>query len=96
MRYALRKATKADRAFAERLHYECYKEVVICKFGTWEPVVQRQFFAQSWRPERYDVVALKGEPIGVLVVNESSDPVLLSEIQISVAHQGNGLAVYHF
>src|SRR5437870_10450364 len=91
MRYTLKRATNADRAFAERLHEECYRDVVTRQFGAWDSAVQSRFFEQKWQPEHYSIIMFEDEAIGVLAVHDGPDHLLLSEIQICPSHQGRGI-----
>ena|ERR1051326_1802850 len=72
MRYTLKRATNADRAFAERLHEECYRDVVRCQFGAWDSAVQSRFFEQKWQPEHYCIIMFEEEAIGVLALHDGS------------------------
>jgi len=91
MRYVLKNATEADRAFAEHVHEECYRDVVTNQFGAWDSAVQKQFFDQKWQPGSYSIILSGNESVGVLSVRRNPDHLFLSEIQILPAHQGKGI-----
>lgn len=91
MRYDLRKATEADRAFAKHVHDTCYRDVVTHQFGAWDSALQSRFFDQKWQPESYSIIICENQAIGVLSVHHNPDYLFLSEIQILPSHQGKGI-----
>ena len=91
MKYSLRQATYGDRPFAELLHEQCYREVVIRQFGGWDPAVQQQFFDRKWQPDQYRVIVLDGAAVGLLAVHQQSDQLYLSDIQIHPSRQNQGI-----
>lgn len=86
-----RPAAEADFEFARELHAACYREVVIAQFGSWDPVLQAEFFQQKWVEEGFEIVELDGVAIGVVATQWRPDHLFVSEIQIDPSHQGRGV-----
>lgn len=91
MIYSLRPSGPDDKALVKHINDRCYRAVVIAQFGSWDDALQTTFFENKWNPEKYDLIELAGDVIGVLSVVKAEDHWFLSEIQILPEHQGQGL-----
>jgi ribosomal protein S18 acetylase RimI-like enzyme len=91
LQYRFRTSVDDDEQFLRRLREQCYREVVIAQFGEWDDDVQRGFFDKKWNPERYQIIETQGTEAGAVAVEQHSDHVFLSGIQISPEHQNRGL-----
>jgi GNAT superfamily N-acetyltransferase len=91
MRYSLRAAKSSDRAFAETLHERCYRETVIRQFGTWDPEFQKRSFERKWHPEHYQIIVHRNADVGFLAEEHKPDHLFLSEIQIDLSAQNQGI-----
>ena len=89
--FQLRRARADDREWMRSLNRECYREVMIEQFGSWEDSVQERFFAEKWDSDRFQIIRWNGVDIGALWVERREDHHFLSEIQIAPEFQGRGI-----
>jgi len=91
MRYELRPTSESDKEAIRRLNNLCYREVVEVQFGEWDDDLQRTLFEEKWELSHYQKIMCSGRMAGVLAIAVQSDHLFLSEIQIGLDFQGEGL-----
>jgi ribosomal protein S18 acetylase RimI-like enzyme len=57
----------------------------------WDEAEQEGFFLRRFDPDRWQVVQVGDEDVGVLIVEESAEQIFLSELQIRPEWQGRGI-----
>lgn len=90
----LRPATQEDGPFLYQLVKATLREYVEPLWG-WDEEWQRTYFWAHFDPDhepaRREIIVRDGEDVGVLTVEERPDEILLSQIYILPAHQGQGI-----
>jgi ribosomal protein S18 acetylase RimI-like enzyme len=95
---ALRPSADTDRAFLFALHRASLSEYVSATYGPWDDQRQRELFDAKFSPARYQIITRAGADVGCLRVEDATDHVALSLIELLPAHQrqGIGTAVVQF
>jgi len=91
MRYSLRPATNADRAFLDQLRRAAYAALFDATWGGWDEARHERHFAASWERGGIQVVEVDGAPVGMLQLREVDDGVQIAEIQLLPERQNRGL-----
>ncbi|MEM7168843.1 MAG: GNAT family N-acetyltransferase [Pseudomonadota bacterium] len=86
-----RPSNQADKAFANALNEEVYRDLAIEQFGSWDAAAQDSYFDRKWDTGAYQIIECDGAPIGVLWLQREKDHLWLREIQIQRAQQNQGL-----
>jgi ribosomal protein S18 acetylase RimI-like enzyme len=86
----LRPARLADRDFLYALNEATMREYVELVWG-WDDQAQASFFDNRFQPDRWQVIQVGGQDIGVFIVEEGDDEIFLAEIQILPDWQGRGI-----
>ena len=89
-KWALRPAQAEDHDFLFKLNETTMREHAERVWG-WDHEEQVAFFANRFQPERWQVIQVERQDIGVLIVNEDDDQIYLAEIQILPEWQGRGI-----
>lgn len=89
--YALRDATDADRDWLYALNRAAMREYVEATWGSWDEVFQRERFAELFSPDRFQIIVVEGEEIGVLEARREPDRIHLGEIQLLPKFQSRGI-----
>lgn len=85
----LREATEADRELTFEIKKKAFGEYIEEIWG-WEESVQRALHNKDFEPERYQIVQLDGQDIGLLGVRSEGDSLWISQIYILPIHQNKG------
>jgi GNAT superfamily N-acetyltransferase len=88
--WSIRTARPADHQFLFELHRATMRDYVEQVWG-WDEAEQEAFFLRRFEPDRWQILEVDGEDVGVLIVDEADDEILLSELQILPGWQGRGL-----
>ena len=91
MRYHLKPATEADRAWLEELRRSVYQELFVATWGAWNEARHRRHCDECWERGNICTVEVKGERVGMIQVHEDGGGFEVGEIQILPAHQGLGI-----
>lgn len=91
MRYTLRPAQDADRAWLDELRRAAYQPLFVATWGGWDEARHQRHFAASWQKGRIQLIEVDGQPIGMIQLHERDGCVEVGEIQILPEHQNNGL-----
>jgi ribosomal protein S18 acetylase RimI-like enzyme len=86
----LRPARLADRDFLYALNKATMGEYVDAVWG-WDDQEQVSFFDNRFQPDRWQVIQIDGQDIGVLIVEEQDDQIRLAWIEILPRWQGHGI-----
>lgn len=87
----LRPASEEDQDFCRQVHHRAYHDVVERQFGRWDDAQQDGFFAEAWHQLQLNVIEADGHPIGCLCCETQPEQILLLEIFLLPALQGNGI-----
>lgn len=86
----LRRATPADRAFAERLSRDNMVAYRASRNIVWDPAR----FEASWASFDNRVIESRGAAVGVLRLHALPDALEIRDLQLLPAHQGRGLGAW--
>ncbi|MFT3805457.1 GNAT family N-acetyltransferase [Arenimonas sp.] len=87
--FSLRPATPNDKVFCHELHWRTMRDYVEATWG-WDEADQSQRFEAGFDPSRTEIIEQDGKPIGMLIVDRTTNPVRLLSIEISPEQQGLG------
>ena len=87
---SLRPATQDDKKFCRELHWRTMRAYVEATWG-WDDVDQQARFEAAFDPARTEIIEVRGEAIGMLVVDRGSDPLRIVSIEIAPGHQRRGI-----
>ncbi len=87
---AVRPATPADSEFCYRLHKAAMGDYVTAIWG-WDEQVQRRFHDQAFDPDRWLIITLDDEDVGMLDVEYRPDEIYIARIEVDPSHQGRGI-----
>jgi ribosomal protein S18 acetylase RimI-like enzyme len=88
--WSLRDARSDDREFLFRLNQATLREYVERVWG-WDEGEQVALFEERFQPERWQIIQSGGHDIGVLVVEEQTQEIVLASIEILPEWQGQGI-----
>jgi len=91
MRYSLRPATAADKAWLDQLRRAAYADLFDATWGGWDEDRHRRHFDGTWERGGIQAIEIDGRPIGMVQLTQSDDRVEVIEIQIALDHQNNGI-----
>lgn len=91
MRYTLRPAQDADKAWLDELRRAAYEPLFVATWGGWDEARHQRHFAATWKEGRIQLIEVDGRPIGMVQLHERDDCVEVGEIQILPEHQNHGL-----
>ena len=89
----LRPATPADGEFCFQLHKLAMGDYVAAIWG-WDDAVQREYHANVFDPERWQIVTVDGADVGILVTEDRPEELYLAGIEIHPGHQGRGIGAH--
>jgi ribosomal protein S18 acetylase RimI-like enzyme len=89
--YSVRAATAADSAFVYQLHRSTMQDYVARTWGEWNEEFQARMFSQWFEPDRFQIVVVEGQNVGLLAVERRPMELFLGTIEILPAHQNRGL-----
>ncbi len=89
--YRLRAATEADRDWLYELNRAAMRDYVVATWGEWNETFQRERFASSFAPERFQVIVVDGLDVGLLQVTRDAERIRLAEIELLPEHQSRGI-----
>ncbi len=81
----------SDYDWLYALRETSYREVVERQFGVWDPLLQKQLYDESWRPELVEVVCLETEVVGMVSIEDQPARIFVREIQLLPNFQGKGI-----
>ena len=84
-------ADDSDKTYFRELNEECYRDVVIRQFGSWDSDLQRLGFDAKWQEQRFSKIVIEDQIVGGVWVDELDDFRQIREIQIHPMHQGQGI-----
>ncbi|MEO6394184.1 MAG: GNAT family N-acetyltransferase [Pyrinomonadaceae bacterium] len=88
--YQLRNATNDDLEFAielNRLYMQPYRD----DLPGWTDRLGRAEMQRRWVADPYQMILVDGERVGLLVVTERDDQLILKQIELMPTHQGKGI-----
>jgi ribosomal protein S18 acetylase RimI-like enzyme len=88
--WRLRPASPADRDFIFGVQRTTLREYAEPLWG-WDDARQSRRFAERFAPDRWEVVQVGDEDVGVLEVEERADELVLANIELLPHWQGRGL-----
>jgi ribosomal protein S18 acetylase RimI-like enzyme len=88
--WTLRLARPDDRDFLLGLKQATMQTSIDQVWG-WDDAEQRVFFDDRFTPERWQIIQVEGEDVGVLVVDEDQEQLFLAEIELLPIWQGRGI-----
>lgn len=88
--WTLRVARPDDRAFLLGLKQAAMKTYVDQVWG-WDDAEQRRYFDDRFTADRWQIIQVDGEDVGVLIVEEDDEQIYLAEIELLPAWQGRGI-----
>ena len=83
-----------DIDFLFRLHRTAMQTYVTQTWGAWDEGWQLQRFQRHFDPDHYQIIVLQGQDIGVISVVRQVSGMLLSNIELLPAYQGQGIGTY--
>ena len=86
----LRNAGPDDKQFAYDVKRAAMREYVELVWG-WDEEQQWQLHDRRFRAQDFQVIALDGEDVGVMSVDERPDCVFVNQIYVLPEHQGRGI-----
>jgi ribosomal protein S18 acetylase RimI-like enzyme len=86
-----RACTREDEAFLYALHRSTMRVYVEETWGEWDETWQRETFRRRFSPEDVFILQLDGEDIGMVSVQERTEELFLSRIEILSAYQRRGI-----
>ena len=91
MRYSLRHAKDADKAWLDELRRAVYEPLFRATWGGWDETRHQRHLAATWQKGRIQLIEVDGQPIGMIQLLEVDDCVEVGEIQILPEYQNQGL-----
>ncbi|PKL79700.1 MAG: hypothetical protein CVV27_01470 [Candidatus Melainabacteria bacterium HGW-Melainabacteria-1] len=91
MQYNLIPATSADEAWLENLRRDVYADLFNATWGAWDEARHARHFAACLERGQIQIIAIAGEPVGMVQIFNDSDALEVGEIQIEPAHQHRGI-----
>jgi ribosomal protein S18 acetylase RimI-like enzyme len=88
--WTLRVALPGDRDFLLDLKQATMKTYVDQVWG-WDDADQVVFFDDRFTPDRWQIIQVEGEDVGVLIVEEDAEQIYLAEIGLLPAWQRRGI-----
>src|SRR5215216_4354916 len=88
--WGLRVARSGDREFLFRLN-EATMRVYVERVWGWDEAEQAIIFEERFDPERWQIIQFGGQDIGVLIVEEQSEEIILASIEILPEWQRQGI-----
>jgi ribosomal protein S18 acetylase RimI-like enzyme len=88
--WSLRLAQTDDREFLLRLNEATMREYVERVWG-WDEAEQTTLFENRFQPERWQIIQSGAQDIGVLVVEDQIEEIILASIEILPEWQGQGV-----
>jgi ribosomal protein S18 acetylase RimI-like enzyme len=88
--WTLRDARSDDRGFLFHLNEVTMREYVE-RVWRWDDEEQAALFEERFQPERWQIIQSDGHDIGVLVVEEQIEEIILASIEILPEWQGQGI-----
>jgi len=85
-----RPACADDKEIIYQINCAAYRDIVTAQFGKWDEVFQRDHFEKKWDPARYSVLTIEEQVVGCMAIENYSDHIFLSEIQVEPTYQGRG------
>lgn len=85
-----RQATEADKEFLYQLHVAAMGEYVAATWG-WHEDWQREYFNRKWDPQTQQIIQVRGQDAGVLVLHWEPQRILLELIELLPIFQGHGV-----
>lgn len=89
--YNLRLAAKSDYDFLYNLLAATLKRYYIEVFGKWDDDVEREYFDESFKENKYQIISCDGDDIGCLVKTTNPEEIFINEIQILPEYQNKGI-----
>ncbi|MGW2507437.1 GNAT family N-acetyltransferase [Streptomyces sp. NPDC001588] len=86
----LRPATPADSEFCFHLHKAAMGAYVTAIWG-WDEQMQRDFHANVFTPDRWQIITADGADAGMLHVEHRPAEIYLARIELHPDHQGRGI-----
>ena len=91
MRYRLRDATSADRAWLEALRRSAYADLFDATWGGWDEARHSRQFSESVERGNISIIEVDGQRLGMVQLFEEAGALEVGEIQIHPRHQSRGL-----
>ena len=91
MNLGYRACTLEDEAFLYELHRSTMRVYVEETWGEWDEAWQRETFQRRFSPDGVLILQLDGEDIGTVWVQERTEELFLSRIEILPAYQRRGI-----
>jgi ribosomal protein S18 acetylase RimI-like enzyme len=88
--YQLRPATTADYDFLYQLHRATIRPAVAAMWG-WDEAWQQAYFAQKFDPAQRQIIAVEGQDVGVVAIEERDEEIYLALIEVAPEQQNRGL-----
>jgi hypothetical protein len=85
----LRPARLDDQAFLLELHEKRMRDYVEQVWG-WDDVEQTAIFEARFEPERWQIIQVAGEDIGLLIVENQADEIVSRRSRSSRSGKGEG------
>ncbi len=91
MEFTLSPAAPADYSWLWELKRLTMRPYVEQTWGSWDDESQEAFFRRNFSPRTVSIVAVSGEKVGLLEVEQQKNEIFLANIQILPAFQNRGL-----
>jgi ribosomal protein S18 acetylase RimI-like enzyme len=88
-----RPAKEQDYDFLYNMHIATMKEYIDKTWG-WEDFAQQEFFKKSFEPEKIQIITLDTKDIGMVLIEEGQEDILLRVIEILPNYQRQGIGTY--
>ncbi|MGW0633092.1 GNAT family N-acetyltransferase [Streptomyces sp. NPDC002758] len=90
MAIGLRPATSADSEYCFQLHKAAMGAYITAIWG-WDEQIQRDFHANAFTPDRWQIITAEGTDAGMLHVEHRPTEIYLARIELHPDHQGRGI-----
>lgn len=90
MKFSLRPAEKGDLRMLYELHAASMREAVAATWG-WDESWQEEYFRHRFCPSRVTIVAVNGEAIGMMEVEERCQDIYLHNLEFFPRFQERGV-----